>query len=95
MCDQLLKFLSGEKSIKECNAEELKEIPIDFFVKYVDSFTLLHIWSRLPLEYRRDFELQINLPCFIHYNRPDWRTHVDGPPSSQKKCCFCIKALVN
>ncbi|CAG9760371.1 unnamed protein product [Ceutorhynchus assimilis] len=95
MCDQLLKFLSGEKNIRECSAEELKELPIDFFLKYVDSSTLLHIWGLLPVEHRQEFELQIKLPCFIHYNRPDWRTHVDGPPSSQKTCTFCIKAFAN
>ncbi|CAG9764632.1 unnamed protein product [Ceutorhynchus assimilis] len=93
MCDQLLKLLSGEKNIEDCSADELKDLPIGFFLQYVDSTTLLNIWGKLPLECRKDFGLQTRLPCFMHYNRPDWRTQVDGPPSSQNTCYFCIKAL--
>ncbi|CAG9768401.1 unnamed protein product [Ceutorhynchus assimilis] len=74
------------KQVKGSVSSKYKDI-------YVDSTTLLNIWGKLPLECRKDFELQTRLPCFMHYNRPDWRTHVDGPPSSQNQCYFCIRAL--
>ena len=89
----LLAFLNDSKSIDEYSTEELKCFPIRFFENYVEPATLLNIWGKLPIEYRTNADLQLCLPCFVHYNRPSIRTHVDGPPSSQSKCRLCIRVL--
>ena len=65
----MLDILSGAKNINDC--DDLKSLPLDFFLNYVDCMSLLDIWGRLPVDYRRNFELQVRLPCFVHYNRPD------------------------
>ena len=89
----LLTVLNNSMSIDEYSTEELKCLPIDFFLHYVDCMSLLDIWGRFPVDNRRNFELQVRLPCFVHHNRPDWRTHVDGPPTSQNRCHLCREAL--
>lgn len=86
-------FLNNDKSIEECGVDEFKLIPLKFFLKYVEPITLLEIWGKLPISYRTDEELQMCLPCFVHYNKPSMRTHIDGPPPSQTKCRLCIRAL--
>lgn len=95
MAELLLKYLSESKNLSEYSSDELKSIPLEFYQKYVDCLTLLSIWGKLPGEYRQNFDLQIKLPCFIHYNRPDWRTHVDGFPSPQGRCRFCLIGITN
>ena len=85
----MLAHLSGEKSFMDFTSEELVLIPYDYLLKTVKPMELLNIWSKLPISYKSDFLLQIKLPCFIHYNRPDWSIQFDGPPTSQEKCRFC------
>ena len=82
----LFIFLNDSKSIDEYSADELKCLPINFFLKYVKPIKLLNIWGKLPIEYRSNDDLQLRLPCFVHYNKPSMRTHIDSPPPSQCKC---------
>lgn len=89
----LVDFLIGNKNIKQLKSEELKCLPLEYFLKEVGCMDLLNIWSKLPYEYISNYELQIRLPCFVHYNRPEVRVHIDGPPSSQKKCQYCLQTL--
>ena len=73
--------------------EELKALSVEFLAEHISPYTLLNIWSRLPIEYKNNFYLQTQLPCFIHYNRPDQVTHIDGPPPSQARCRDCLYVL--
>ncbi|CAG9769720.1 unnamed protein product [Ceutorhynchus assimilis] len=91
--DVLLSHINGKKQFTDFTSEELNMIPLDYLIKNANTFELLEIWSKLPPDYKSDFSLQIRLPCFFHYNRADWRTHIDGPVSSQQECYFCNKVL--
>lgn len=73
--------------------EELKCFSLDYLIQNAGATELLYAWHKLPDEYRGDFHLQTHLPCFVHYNRPDWETHVDGPPTSQANCYLCKATL--
>ena len=80
-----MKVLLNGDSVINYSEEELKTLPLCFFQNYVNNYTLLCIWGKLPMEYRSDINLQTKLTCFIHYNRPDTRTHIDGPATSQNR----------
>lgn len=82
-----------DKKLYMFTDEELKLIPLEYLIERADPIELLYAWHKLPPKYRGDFTLQIQLPCFVHYNRPEWKTHADGPPSSQAKCYLCKLAL--
>lgn len=81
------------KKLTEFTKEELQSFPLEYFIKHARPWELLQIWTKLPVNYRCDFKLQIRLPCYVHYNRPDWRTHWDGPVNSQEDCELCNQAL--
>lgn len=82
-----------DKKLYMFTEEQLKQFPLKYLIEEVKPLELLYAWSKLPIDYRDEFELQIQLPCFIHYNRPDWLDHWDGPPTSQAKCHLCKLAL--
>ena len=91
----LLEFIkSPALTLTKFTEQELQYIPVECLIEYADPYGLLRVWHKLPQEYRSNFNLQIKLPCFVHYNRPDWTTHWDGPPSSQEACHFCKKGLL-
>lgn len=73
--------------------EELKQFPLDYLIKRANPLELLYAWSKIPQDYRADFDLQVRLPCFVHYNRPEWLNHTDGPPDCQAHCYLCKVAL--
>ncbi|KAH0998805.1 hypothetical protein HUJ04_005974 [Dendroctonus ponderosae] len=81
----MLTHLNGEKSLRDFASGELNMLPLDYLIKNTNSFDLLDAWGKLPMNYKGCYELQIKLPCFVHYYRPNWRTHIDGPASSQEK----------
>lgn len=93
-CDKCLtmelinKHINGT-DLDKFTTEELGKFPLDYLIKGVSPENLLSAWSKLPYEYQQDFNLQIRLPCYVHHNRPEWRGHIDGPPSSQGKCEVC------
>lgn len=89
----LQKIFDGSLNLEKCTVEELRDLPLIFYQTRVDSTTLLNIWGKLPFHYRKDFLLRTSLPCFVHYNRPDSRIHVDGPPSPQGQCRHCLESL--
>lgn len=83
------------KNLYEFTEEDLRNFPLQYLIERANPIELLYAWPNLPLEYRRDFKLQTQLPCFVHHNRPEWRSHVDGPPDSQSRCHLCKLALPN
>jgi hypothetical protein len=92
--DVLLSHLNGEKEFTDLTINELQMIPLEYLIKYVKPLELLNIWYKLPISYKNNFLLQIKLPCFLHYNRPNLNCHFDGPPPSQEKCVLCSRALL-
>jgi hypothetical protein len=74
--------------IELCDAD-LQSIPLEFLIQHARAVDLLNVWNKLPETYKTSDELQKCLPCFKHYNTPESRTHIDGPPSSIKKCLAC------
>lgn len=91
----MLAHLNGEKDLSEFTREEIKMLPLEYLIKYAKPYDLLNIWTKLPLSYQGDFYLQISLPCFVHYNRPEWRTHFEGSAPSQRNCILCNKILLS
>lgn len=77
------------KNLYDFTEEELQHFPLQYLIEKVGPLELLYAWIKLPSEYRGNFNLQIKLPCFVHYNRPEWRSHIDGPPDSQSRCHVC------
>ncbi len=92
MCE-VMDHLFQRRCFKEFSPCELKRIPLEYLIDRVKPVELLEIWCNLPREYQNNLELQIRLPCFIHYNRPDSTTHFDGPVPSQKLCYLCNKNI--
>lgn len=88
----LMSHMNGEKELNEFSNIELGLLPLDYLIKYASPFELLLIFGKLPTIYQANFELRISLPCFFHYNRPESRTHFDGPPTSQRNCRICNKS---
>src|ERR1700712_4913270 len=91
-CVRLCKVKNIEFTMPS-HTKELKRIPLEYLIDRVKPVELLEIWCNLRREYQNNFELQIRLPCFIHYNRSDSTTHFDGPVPSQKLCYLCNKNI--
>lgn len=87
--EAILDYIHGNKLLITFTKEELKKFPIKYLIQHVRPWELLEVWHKLPEEYKSNFYLQIRLPCFVHYNRPDCETHVDGPVGSQEDCVLC------
>lgn len=85
--------VNRKKVLYDFTEDELQEFPLKCLVKKVSSTELLVAWHKLPVEYTSKFELQTRLPCFMHYNRPEWFNHLDGPPTPQSDCNFCKFAV--
>lgn len=85
----LKKHLSGEKRLKDFSEKELGKFPLDYILNHVNSIELLSVWGKLPSEYTQNRQLQIKLPCFIHYNNFSDVDEVDSPPLSQERCHLC------
>lgn len=81
------------KPLYKFTQDEVERFPLQYLIDRVEPLELLYTWHMLPAEYRGNFRLQIQLPCFVHYNRPEWMDHVDGPPSSQANCYMCNSEL--
>lgn len=80
--------MSGKKQLNELTMEQLQIFPLEYLVKFSDPIELLESWGNLPLSYRMNQDLQLQLPCFIHVNRPDQSIE---SVFSQKKCPYCNK----
>ncbi|KAL1516082.1 hypothetical protein ABEB36_000006 [Hypothenemus hampei] len=91
----VIDFLAGNKDIKHLTSEDLKCLPLDYYLNHIHCMNLLNIWSKLPYKYTSNYKLQVRLPCFVHYNQPGFETHIDGPPLSQNTCPQCLQASVN
>ena|ERR1700712_2525952 len=91
MCGETMSktfdYLCGRKKLHEFTSEEFEEIPLEFLIKYARPYELLLVWSKLPVQYQSYYDLQICLPCFMHYNMGEHQ--VDGPVPSQAGCYYC------
>lgn len=85
----LKKHFSGEKRLNDFSETELGKFPLDYILNHVSSMELLHAWGKLPTEHTQNRQLQIKLPCFIHYNNFSNTDEVDSPPLSQERCHLC------
>lgn len=83
----MFELLDGKKEVTDLSPDELKLIPIEYFIKYIQPFELEEIWYKLPTSYKSNHSLILNLPCAVHHNKG--RTQVDGPPPPQRKCHQC------
>lgn len=78
--------------IVELSDAELAQIPrlilLSVFSKQINL-----IFHRLPRHIKGDLEVILCMPCRAHYNRPDERTHIDGPPPMRNQCPECIDQI--
>lgn len=86
---ELITKHKNGKNLYNFTEDELQNFPIQYLIEKVGPTELLYTWTKLPWEYTQNFNLQIQLPCFVHHNRPEWYSHVDGPPPSQSRCHVC------
>lgn len=91
---ELVEEHRNGKSLYNFTEEELEYFPLKYLLDKAKPLELLYAWHKLSREYTQDFNLQTRLPCFIHYNRPEWVSHIDGPPSSQNDCRSCNLSLM-
>lgn len=70
--------------------QQIKQLPRNY-IERLDASDLDKIWEHLPAKYKNDKKLQLQLPCYEHYNRPEHRDHIDGPPPSKAACWMCPK----
>lgn len=84
---------NGDKNLFDFTEMELQNFPLYYLIDNVRPMELLADWQKLPLVHRENFDLQVQLPCFIHHNRPEWQTHVDCGPPSQATCHLCNWSL--
>ena len=89
----LIELINSKKQLLELSKEDLKMIPVDYLIQHADTLELLEVWSKLPITYKTHFYLQVKLPCFGHYNRPEWTTEFDGLPRSQNACFLCNRVI--
>ncbi len=91
MCSETMSktfdYLCGRKKLHELSTEELEEIPLEILIKFARPYDLLLVWPKLPLHYQSYYDLQICLPCFIHYNIGEEQG--DGSAQSQATCYYC------
>lgn len=93
--DVMLSHLSGKKQLMDMTTEEIKTLPLEFIIRYVDSVQLLDAWGKLPISYKTNVTLQNRLPCLYHYNNPaNNKTEFDGPPNAQELCFYCNKSIL-
>ncbi|KAL1492565.1 hypothetical protein ABEB36_010805 [Hypothenemus hampei] len=71
--------------LREFSAEDLKYFPIEYLTHYVSFIEVQLIWDKLPESYKSCPTLQLNLPCWQHYNK-DPAIQFDGPPQPIKSC---------
>uniref|UniRef100_A0A6P7GLB3 Uncharacterized protein LOC114340203 n=1 Tax=Diabrotica virgifera virgifera TaxID=50390 RepID=A0A6P7GLB3_DIAVI len=91
-------FIMGQhpqKPLYKFTSEELENFTLQYFRKYVHPWELLQSWSKLPKKAVQDFEVQTLLPCYVHFNRPEWRTELEGSAPAQSSCHLCKSALEN
>lgn len=74
--------------VLEFTDEEVAAIPKEMYVSIL-SREVDHLWSRLPIEYRKD--LRKYRRCMKHYNIGT--DHVDGPPPMRKECVECMREI--
>lgn len=82
-------YQENSKTLSDFSISELSYFPLNYLIKYVKSLELEGIWEKLPENYRNDEELKRNLPCHLHYNQPEYSTHIDGPPPPIRECYIC------
>lgn len=84
---------STNKQLEEFTREQLANFPLNYLLYHCTSIEVLNAWHKLPLEIRSEFKLRTKLPCFVHFNRPEWEDEVDGHPPSQSRCYICKLGL--
>lgn len=72
--------------------EEIAAIPKEMYMSVL-SREVDGLWSRLPIEYREDVQMQKYRRCWQHYNTG--RDHVEGPPPIRKNCVLCMRENVS
>lgn len=87
--EAILAYIDGKRTLQSLKEDELSILPVDYLIRHVRPGELLDVWHKLPNEYKCNFNLQIRLPCYVHYNRPDAQTHFDGPADAQADCHAC------
>lgn len=89
----VIEHASTVKQLEEFTREQLADFPLDYLLNHCTPMEILNAWRKLSSEVRSDFKLQTKLPCFVHYNRPEWEDHFDGLPLSQSECFLCKLGL--
>lgn len=85
---QALEYLDKGSIQEIINSELIRYIPLYILKTRISATSLLRMWDSLT-ENQKSL-LEKYLPCFEHYNRPECRTHIDGPPPPVYRCPGCI-----
>lgn len=83
-------ILFDSDSLLGLSKEELEYIPKVVLLKYY-SRDIHYVWDKLPSHIKVDPEVQSYRRCLVHYNRPDQRSHIDGPPPMIRNCYICMR----
>ncbi|KAL1493707.1 hypothetical protein ABEB36_009401 [Hypothenemus hampei] len=79
-------------ALRDFSAEDLKYLPLCYLEKYVSPSQLEIIWDKLPESHNQSSIVQLNLPCYEHYNKGELQ--IDGSPPPIKSCPGC-KTTIN
>ncbi|KAK4875429.1 hypothetical protein RN001_011851 [Aquatica leii] len=64
------------------------------YLKQNTGHTEIHdAWEKLPLSIRNDDEMKSYRLCTKHWNLPEQRVHIDGPPPQIRHCFECKKQV--
>jgi hypothetical protein len=80
----------GNDKLSKYTIQYLPEV----FLRKMEGLKLEAVWSFLPEKFKEEKYFLERLPCRKHYNLPNQRTHIDGPPSPIY-CCYECKIVNN
>lgn len=81
-------LIDPSKSVWDLTKEDFEYIPKLILLKYWGR-EINYIWDRLPTHLREDSEVISYQVCREHWNTPEMRDHIDGPPPLIKDCHTC------
>ena len=73
--------------LNQLKLDELQALSKETLLKFADDIRM--IYDKLPRDLQEDEDIILWKRCFEHYNRPDQRTHIDGPAPPKMYCPVC------
>ncbi|KYM96990.1 hypothetical protein ALC62_12368 [Cyphomyrmex costatus] len=81
-------LITDKRDILAFTAEQLQYVPRVILLRDFENY-IEELWDRLPDHIKADTEVKRCRMCFEHYNLPNQKTHIDGPPPLIKNCPQC------